>query len=171
MGYVIIFLVFMVSLGLQGSVLALAGPQGVQPDILLVVVVVIGLLSDSKRGAMVGLAAGLMQDIVFGAPLGFFAFTKALTGALAGMMSDDIYKDLVLAPMLVVAFLSAFTDTTTFLLAKLYGVSQPLALVPYLQQFTLVRVLMHFFIMGLIYPWLYRAHNHHLLLPHTVEME
>ena len=171
MGYVVIFLLFMVSLALQGSVLALAGPQGVHPDFLLVIVVAIGLFSDSKKGALVGLAAGLMQDIVFGAPLGFFAFSKALTGALAGMMADDIYKDLVLAPMLVVAFLSAFTDLTIFFLMELFGVSQPLSLLHYLQQFTLIRLLMHFFIMGMVYPWLYRAHKHHLLLPHTEGME
>jgi hypothetical protein len=73
--------------------------------------------------------------------------------------------------MLLVAFLSACSDGLIFLLMELYGVSQPLSLFPYLQLFTLPRLLMHFFIMGLIYPWLYRAHKRHLLLPHSQSME
>lgn len=163
MGPVIIFLLFVVSLALQGSVLALAGPNGVHPDILLVIVVALALLSDSKRGAMAGLAAGLMQDIIFGAPLGFFAFIKMLTGALAGLLADEIYKDFVVAPMLLVAFFSAFSDFMTFLLMELYGIDQPLTLLQYLRQFSAVRLAMHFFIMGLIYPYLYRAQKRHLL--------
>lgn len=171
MGYLILFLLFMVSLALQGSVLSLAGPQGVHPDILLVIVVAVGLLTDGRKGFLTGLAAGLMQDIVFGAPLGFFAFIKAASGLLAGLMADDIYKDLVLAPMLVIAFISAASDVITFLLMQLFGVRQPLSLFPYLQNFTLIRILMHFFLMGLIYPWLYRAHKRRLLLPQTDRVE
>jgi rod shape-determining protein MreD len=148
-------------------VLALAGPQGVHPDLVLVVVVALGLLTDSKKGALAGLAGGLMQDVIFGAPLGFFGFVKALTGLLAGLMSDDIYKDLVLAPMLVVAFLSAVSDSVIFLMMELFGISQPLSMLPYLHHFTLPRLLMHFFVMGLVYPWLYRAHKRHWLLPHS----
>ncbi|EEG78144.1 rod shape-determining protein MreD [Dethiobacter alkaliphilus] len=171
MGQVIIFALFVISLTLQGSVLSLAGPDGVHPDILLVIVVALSLLSDSKRGALVGLAAGLLQDILFGAPLGFFAFTKTLTGALAGLFADEIYKDFVLAPMLLVITFSVFNDGLTFFLQRLFAIPQPLSLVQYLQQYSLVRMAMHFFIMGLIYPSLYRAQKRHLLFAETEGMD
>lgn len=167
MSSLLIFLLFAVSLALQGSVLALAGPNGVHPDILLVIVVALALLSDSKRGALTGLAAGLVQDIVFGAPLGFFAFVKMLTGALVGLMADDIYKDFALAPMMMVGVFSVFSDIVIFLLMEAYSITQPLSLFEYLQQFSLVRLAMHFFIMGLIFPWLHRAQKRRLLFPHT----
>ena len=162
-----LFALFIMSLVLQGSVLALTGTSGIHPDLLLVIVVALGLLSDSKRGAAVGLAAGLLQDILFGSPLGFFAFTKTLIGATAGMLSDDIYKDYVLAPMLLMIFFSAFSDFTTFLLARLYHIQQPYSLTFYMQQTSLIRLGMHFLIMGLIYPYLYRAQRHRLLFPHA----
>ena len=171
MGPVIVFALFVMSLTLQGSVLALAGPDGVHPDILLVIVVSLALLSDSKRGAMVGLAAGLLQDILFGAPLGFFAFTKTLIGATAGLFADEIYKEFVLAPMLLVVAFSVFSDVLTFSLMRFFTVSQPLSLIQYVQQYSLIRVGLHFCIMGLIYPSLYRAQKRHLLFDSTEGMD
>ena len=49
MAPLLIFVIFVISLALQGSVLALAGPAGVQPDILLVVTVALALLADLRR--------------------------------------------------------------------------------------------------------------------------
>lgn len=165
MGPIIIFLLLTVSLALQGSFLALVSPSGVHPDLLLVVVVALALLSDSKRGALVGLAAGLMQDIVFGAPLGFFAFTKVLVGAMAGFLAEEINRDFVLAPMLLVLFFSLFNDLMPFILKELTDIPQSFPLLQYLQQFSAGRMIMHFFIMGLIYPCLCRAQKRRLLFP------
>ncbi|MCR3923224.1 MAG: rod shape-determining protein MreD [Firmicutes bacterium] len=164
MAYVLIFLMFVVSLAVQGSVLALVGTSGTHPDILLVVTVGLALLMGARRGAIVGLCAGLLQDILFGAPLGFFAAIKMLTGALAGMMSDDIYKDFTLAPMVLMLVFTLFSDIFTFFLTQLYHIQLPLSLLSYLREYTLLRMVMQFFIMGLIYPYLYRAQKRGLLL-------
>lgn len=163
MKYLLIFCLFVLSLTLQGSVLALAGTSGVHPDFLLVTVVALALLSDGKRGAVIGLCAGLMQDILFGSPLGFFAAIKMLTGAAAGYLADDIYKDIVAAPMLLIVFLSVLSDLATFLLMRLFRFPIPLSLPLYLQQFSFIRIAMHFVIMGLIFPYLYKAQRRHLL--------
>ncbi|MBS3898008.1 MAG: rod shape-determining protein MreD [Dethiobacter sp.] len=165
MGAIIIFLLLMLSLALQGSLLALVSPNGVHPDLLLVVVVALALLSDSKRGALVGLVAGLMQDIVFGAPLGFFASIKMLVGAMAGFLAEEINRDFVLAPMLLVIPFSLFNDLMPFILSEFAKISQPFPLLQYLQQHSAGRMLMHFFIMGLIYPYLCRAQKRRLLFP------
>lgn len=171
MGTLIIFALFVISITLQGSVFALAGTGGVHPDILLVIVVGLALLSDSKRGAIVGLAAGLLQDILFGAPLGFFAFSKTLIGAMAGLFADEIYKEFVLVPMLLVVLFSGLSEVLTFILMKLFAIPQPLSLLQYIQDFSLVRLGLHFFIMGLIYPFLYRAQKRHLLFVNTEGMD
>jgi len=163
MGPMIIFLLITVSLALQGSFLALVSPSGIHPDLLLVVVVALALLSDSKRGAIVGLVAGLMQDIVFGAPLGFFAFIKVLIGAMAGSLAEEINRDFVLAPMLLVTFFSLFNDVMPFILKEFANITQTFSLLQYLQQFSPSRLVMHFFIMGLIYPYLCQAQKRRLL--------
>ncbi|MFW0861209.1 MAG: rod shape-determining protein MreD [Dethiobacter sp.] len=163
MGPIIIFLLLTLSLALQGSFLVLISPTGVHPDLVLVVVVALALLSDSKRGALVGLVAGLMQDIVFGAPLGFFAFIKVLVGAMAGFLAEEINRDFVLAPMLLVLFFSLFNDLMPFILKELINIPHSFSLLQYLQQFSPGRMLLHFFIMGLIYPYLCRAQKRRLL--------
>ncbi|MBS4031047.1 MAG: rod shape-determining protein MreD [Clostridiales bacterium] len=162
MSFLIIFGLFVISLSLQGSVLALAGTSGVHPDFLLVVVIALALLSDSKRGAIIGLCAGLMQDILFGSPLGFFAFVKMLIGALAGLLADEIYKDFILAPMMLVAAFTLISEIITFYLMQFYF-SPPISLLHYLQQFSLFRIGMHITIIALVYPYLYRAQKRHLL--------
>lgn len=169
MSVLLIFGLFVVSLTIQGSVLALAGTDGTHPDLLLVIVVALALISDARRGAVIGLCAGLLQDILFGSPLGFFAAVKMLTGAAAGLLADDIYKDFTLAPMLLVVFFSLVSDMATFFLMKLYNIPMPFSLLQYLQQFTMLRMFMHFFIMGLIYPYLFQAQKRRFLLSSPLE--
>lgn len=162
MPFLIISVLVVISLVLQGSVLAIAGPHGVHPDFLLVIVVALALLSDSKRGAIIGLCAGLLQDVLFGSPLGFFGFVNMLIGALAGLLADEIYRDFILAPMLLVAVFTLLSEIIIFLLMQFYY-SHSISLLYYLQQVSLIKVAMHFIIIALIYPHLHRAQKRHLL--------
>ncbi|NLM45313.1 MAG: rod shape-determining protein MreD [Firmicutes bacterium] len=158
-------LLFVLGIALQGSVLALAGTAGVHPDFLLIVTVSLGILGGPKNGAIIGACAGLLQDILFGSPLGFFAAVKMLAGALAGMFADDIYKDMTAAPMTLIAFISAFTDLFTYLLIKLFALPLPYAFSAYLQEYVAVRIAYHFFLTGVIYPPLFRVQRRHALFP------
>ncbi|NLZ38246.1 MAG: rod shape-determining protein MreD [Firmicutes bacterium] len=171
MAPVIIFLLFVLSLALQGSVFALAGPSGTHPDILLIITVALALLSDERRGAIVGLCAGLFQDILFGSPLGFFAAVKMLAGTIAGLLSDYIYKDVTLAPMILTVGFTFFSDLVTFFLLKLFNIGASSSLLVYLYPSTLQRMVLHFLIMGLIYPYLYRAQKKQLLFAEREEEE
>lgn len=58
----------------------------VLPDLVLVPVVAVGLSRGSVQGALVGLVAGWVVDLVppGGSPLGFTALLYAAAGALAG---------------------------------------------------------------------------------------
>lgn len=163
MAPLLIIVLFLLSLVLQGSVLALAGPSGVQPDILLVVVVALALLADARRGAIVGLCAGLFQDILFGSPMGFFGISKMLVGTAAGMFSEDINQELTLSAMFLMPIFTLLSDAITFILLKVYRIQAALSLFTYLQQITLPRIAMHLLIMGIIYPYLFRAQKRDLL--------
>jgi len=162
MTFLLIFGVSVISLVLQGSVMALVGTGGVHPDILFVVVVALALLSDSKRGALTGLSMGLLQDILFASPLGFFSFGKMLAGTLAGMLAHEIYREIVWAPMLIVAVLTMVNEAIVYLMMNLYF-TPPITLLHYLRHFSLSRMIMHLLIMALIYPCLYRAQKRNLL--------
>ncbi|NLN06692.1 MAG: rod shape-determining protein MreD [Firmicutes bacterium] len=158
-------LLFVLSVALQGSVLALVGTAGVHPDFLLVVTVSLGILGGTRNGAVIGASAGLLQDILFGSPLGFFAAVKMLIGALAGMVADDIYKDMTAAPMTLIVFFSFFADLLTYLLMKLFALPISYTFSAYLQQYVPVRIAYHFLLTGIVYPPLYRAQRRQVLFP------
>jgi len=86
-----------------------------------------------------------------------------LAGAAAGLFAEYIYKDVVLVLMLMVGVLTFFSDAATYLMLDAFGFSRPPSLVGYLQQATFIRAAIHFFLMGAIYPYLYRAQKRHLL--------
>ncbi|MBS4022941.1 MAG: rod shape-determining protein MreD [Dethiobacter sp.] len=156
MGIIFIFGLFVISLVIQGSVLALAGTGGVHPDILFVVVVALALLSDGKRGALLGFSAGMLQDIVFASPIGFFTFGKMLAGLLAGLLAHEIYRDFVPVPVIVVTVLTVLNEAVTYLLMNMYFNPQ-VTFIHYLQHFSLPRVAMHILVMAIAYPYLYTA--------------
>ena len=53
---------------------------GVKPNIAIVVIVGIALLSGKIPGMMVGIAYGLIYDVAFGKALGVYTLTYALIG-------------------------------------------------------------------------------------------
>ena len=150
-------------LAAQTSVLALSGPGGVHPDFLLLVVIILALFSDVRRGALLGCAAGLLQDIVFAAPLGFFTFGKVLAGALAGLLSREIHKDFLLSPVLIVTALGVAAEAATFLLHCLLFADSPFLPGPWLADVVAPRAVMHALLTAVLYPLFYRLQKRALL--------
>jgi len=72
------------------------------PDIFLVMVVLLGFILDERRGAIIGLCAGLLQDVIFSSALGFFALAKMILGYGAGLLGRELYREQLLAPVLLV---------------------------------------------------------------------
>lgn len=62
---------------------------GAPPDLVLVVVVVVGLLEGSRTGMLVGFTAGLLADLSGDAELGRLALVHVVVGYLAGLLQDD----------------------------------------------------------------------------------
>jgi rod shape-determining protein MreD len=73
---------------------------GVAPDLLLVVTVSTGLLYGTREGVAAGLFCGFVTDLMRGRFLGLSAFSKGLTGFLFGLLSERIFKDNLLVPLI-----------------------------------------------------------------------
>jgi rod shape-determining protein MreD len=158
----LIAVLFIAGLTVQTSVLALSGPGGVHPDFLLLAVIVLALLSDVRRGAFLGCAAGLLQEIVLAAPLGFFTFGKVLAGVLAGLLAREIHKDFLLSPVLIVTALGVFAEAATFMLHYLLFAASPF-LFDYLTEVAVPRAVMHALLTAVLYPFFYRLQKRGLL--------
>jgi len=86
------------------SVLAGAWPRTMAfVDLPLIVVLYYGITQGPGSALMVGLAAGLLQDVLQGTLLGLNALSKALVGYLVGMMGLRLALGPALPRVLVIA--------------------------------------------------------------------
>ncbi len=81
------------SLALEVTWLAVFRPWGAVIDPLLVLVVSAGLLRGPEVGAVAGAAAGWMQDVITGVPLGLGMLGNLCAGFGAGLGEGRIYLE------------------------------------------------------------------------------
>jgi rod shape-determining protein MreD len=105
---IFLFIVIVVAFILQLSVMPQFKLFGVQPDLILVVAIVVAVQDGPVEGAIVGFLGGMLQDIVSPQVMGVSALTKALAAFLAGMLKDFFMTYSILLPVLLVFVLSLF---------------------------------------------------------------
>ncbi len=81
-----------VALTLQHSLISDIRIGQVQPDLLLLVAVLSGIVGGSERGAVVGFLAGLLADLFVPAPMGLSALTFSLVGFATGGLQAGIIR-------------------------------------------------------------------------------
>ena len=81
---------------------------GVQPDLLLVVAVVVAVQEGPVPGALVGFAGGMLQGIASPSVMGMSALTKTLAAFIAGMMKDLFMTYSILLPVVLVFLATVF---------------------------------------------------------------
>ncbi|MCL1844629.1 MAG: rod shape-determining protein MreD [Defluviitaleaceae bacterium] len=87
---------------LQATLFPHIAIMSVTPDTAMVLIVSYAILRGEIEGAIFGLGAGLVQDILGGVVIGFFALLGFLTGYLCGKPFRDFFKDNYFLPFLVV---------------------------------------------------------------------
>ncbi len=100
--YLILAFIFIIIVVVQGSFFSFFFVGQALPDILLVIIIIVGFLLKEKRGAIVGLGGGLLQDILFGHAIGFFALAKMLLGFGAGLVGREVYREHIIGPLVLV---------------------------------------------------------------------
>lgn len=117
---------FIFALLVEGSVFSFFMLEKALPDIFLVMVVSLGFILDERRGAIIGLCAGLLQDVIFSSALGFFALAKMILGYGAGLLGRELYREQLLAPVLLV-FVATLTHEFIlyFLVSQFMGFGLP----------------------------------------------
>jgi rod shape-determining protein MreD len=103
-----LFAVVVLAFVLQLSVMPQFKLLGVQPDLILVVAIVVAVQDGPVAGAVVGFLGGMMQDIASPQVMGVSALTKTLAAFLAGVLKDFFMTYSILLPVLLVFFLTFF---------------------------------------------------------------
>jgi rod shape-determining protein MreD len=80
------------ALTLQHSLMADLRIGDVQPDLLLLVAILAGMVGGPERGALIGFVAGLLVDLFAPTPLGLSALSFSLVGFAAGGLQAGIIR-------------------------------------------------------------------------------
>ncbi len=120
------------------------------PNTTMALVVSYALLRGSAGGGRLGFCAGLMQDLLFGPSIGFYALLYLLCGLFCGRRSRDFYRENYLLPVLFTALCTLFCGLAVYVTGFLFrGHYNPL---PYLTGTILPETVYT----GLVCPFLYR---------------
>lgn len=78
---------------------------GLRPDSIVAVTIAVALVSGSGKGALYGVASGLIIDVLFSRYLGMYALGYTLIGFLVGFFTDKYYAHNAVFPG-IAAFLA-----------------------------------------------------------------
>lgn len=73
--------------------------KNVRPNLILVYIICASILEGSTGGGVIGLYAGLTQDVLSGKCLGFYALLGMYTGVIAGTANRRLQKENVLVAL------------------------------------------------------------------------
>lgn len=111
----------LINLIFQETFFELIAIAGVKPDLLLVLIVFSALLDGPITGLKMGLAIGLLQDMVTGKYFGLYALSGMAIGYLVGLVETRIFKENYLVPVVVLFIGTIFHEFLYLLLGNLAG--------------------------------------------------
>lgn len=114
-------IIVIAALTIQATVMPLLAFQGVQPDLLLIVVVSSSLLLGKDQGVSIGFFSGLLQDLVGGNIFGLNTLSKLITGYLFGMAERKVFKEHIFLPVLAMVVATICNSAISFILLFLLG--------------------------------------------------
>jgi len=79
---------------------------GIQPNMILVIAVIVAVQDGPVQGAVVGFLGGLLVDVASHQVMGVGAFSTAAAALLAGLMKDFFMTYSILLPVILVFILS-----------------------------------------------------------------
>ena len=93
------FIVMIILLALQTTIIPFFQIKGIKPDLPLVYAFCLSLTKSENIGASMGLFVGILEDLMYGRFLGFNALSKFISCYLLGYGSHDIFKGPVVITM------------------------------------------------------------------------
>jgi rod shape-determining protein MreD len=101
---------------LQSTLLSRLALYRAVPDLALGIIVFSAYVNGTMTGQVSGFLSGILLDFLSAAPLGFNAFIRTLTGALAGLMKGTFFLDVFVLPMILCASATLIKAVVIFLL-------------------------------------------------------
>lgn len=116
--------VFFLALIIQFSWMKFLAPAGIAPNLVLVLVIVIGIMRGSFAGEMMGFFLGLAWDTVSVDLFGSHAFMLTLIGYLSGLLSRKWDERKIVSQMILTGGASLIFAGGIFTLYQVFSPSQ-----------------------------------------------
>ncbi|GAV21670.1 rod shape-determining protein MreD [Carboxydothermus pertinax] len=84
--------------------------NGIKPDLILILTVILSFLYGPPRGAFFGMLGGLVEDLYSGRFVGLNTLVKMITGFLAGVLEGKVYPENWWFPGVIVFVLTFIKD-------------------------------------------------------------
>lgn len=108
MSILIILLMIIFNFLIQTTIIPLLPIMGIVPNTGLVLIVVLALKVGRVKGAVFGLIAGFMQDILFSTTIGINAFIFFFVGYIIGFAEDSFSRENIINPIIFTIAASIF---------------------------------------------------------------
>jgi len=149
---VLVYSAVLVVAGLvQAAWLARVQISGAILDPLLPIAVAVGILRGADSGAVVGLAGGLLQDLLSGGPLGVNGLTKLVVGFASGLFERSIYIENPLLPAVATFAGTLLNEVLLVVVGQVTGLAVEAG------QVAVPRALAQAALNSAIAPWLFRG--------------
>ncbi len=116
MRYFITSLILIVNLILQSTLFQYIEIIDIKPNTTIAIIVAFAFLCGELPGAIIGFAAGLLQDIFFGSYIGMHSMLGMLTGFLCGKFHIGFYKEGLLLPLSLTIISTLFYELCFYIL-------------------------------------------------------
>ncbi len=163
MSWWVIALMLLVNFILQSTVFQYITIMDIMPDFALVIVVAVSILIGNRRGAVVGATAGIIQDIVYGKPVGITALSYMLAGYIVGEYSGRVFKERLVVPVFFTAGATLLKYFISIFFNYVLGV--PTGIPVYIRHYIPVELIYNCAVSALLYRALYLALNRSTTLP------
>lgn len=99
---VVAAILILVCFVLQSTVFRSLSFAGIVPNLLIVLTSSFGFMRGEKEGLLIGFFCGLLQDVLFGDVLGFYAMLYMYIGYLNGKFSRIFYPEDIKLPIALI---------------------------------------------------------------------
>ena len=108
---------------LEAAVLSNLAFLPVMPDLVMLVIVYVSFMNASTIGSTTGFISGLLIDFLSASPIGLNAFTKTVTGYVAGKFAGAFNLDRIVIPALMGLGATVLKAVVTWILSFFFGPS------------------------------------------------
>lgn len=154
MRYILIAVMFLLSLILPGTLFHFWSWSGIKPDLLMLLTIYIAMHHRLPSGIIWGLGAGLVEDLYLGRYIGMYTLTLAVVAALSFWLAERWYRENFLITTFIVLIVTAVGQVLVAFLSLGAGLQWSLTDI---SRLVIGVSLYNAILVPLTYPWIHQS--------------